>query len=102
MILNKGLIYAILFLLFSLASSGFYIMALKEKNNSLSKELLKIEVASEQEYARYDRDMKAFDYAMKEVVKFYDGTIADIKSFKKGTNETDCQAANRLLNRYAR
>lgn len=72
----------------------------RSENEDLNRELLRIEVASEQVKARHERDTEAFDYAMKEIVKFYDRTVDDIKDFKKGANETDCDAANRVLNRF--
>ncbi|MEA3279453.1 MAG: hypothetical protein U9Q38_02470 [Thermodesulfobacteriota bacterium] len=69
---------------------GWYIKSLNDENieckvnTKLQKQKHKLEID------RYEKDIKS-------IVSFYDGKITDVDNFKKGKNETDCQAAKRFL-----
>lgn len=49
---------------------------------------------------KYNKRIKNYDYAIKEISKYYDKEIKDLKSFQRRVNETDCEAANRLLSNF--
>lgn len=67
--------------------------SLEEKTEQLTT----IKAQRDNERARYVRYMHSYDEAIKSIVKYYDTEITQVKDFKRRDNETDCEAANRLL-----
>ena len=48
--------------------------------------------------AEYKLNIKSYEDAMDDIAKFYDIKLREISDFKKGDNETDCEASYRFLN----
>lgn len=67
---------------------------------SSKEELTSIKAQRDNERQRYQRYMTSYDDAIKSIVKYYDTEIIQVKDFKRRDNETDCEAANRLLDSF--
>lgn len=46
---------------------------------------------------KYDERLNAYKYARDEVAKYYTEAIEAIENFKRGDNETECEAADRFF-----
>lgn len=98
--INKILIYVILFLLVVLASSGFMISSLQDDRDSLKNQLVLIEAQSKEAERKHKQRVESYEYAMSEIANYYNEAILEIEHFKKDAHETECQASARLLNSF--
>lgn len=96
--ITKILIYIILFLLMLLAIAGFTIHQISEDRDNYKDKVTLILAQSKESKRKYDERVKSYEYARDEVAKYYNEAIDAIEEFKRGDNETDCEAANRLFN----
>lgn len=94
---TKILIYIILFLLMLLSISGFTIHQISEDRDNYKDKVTLILAQSKESKRKYDERVKSYEYARDEVAKYYNEAIEAIEEFKKGDNETYCEAANRLF-----
>ena len=65
---------------------------------SLNDQVVKCKANTKIQKARYDKEIAHYDTAIIDITKFYDGKIADIGTFKRRDNETDCEASKRFFN----
>lgn len=100
MILTRILIGVILSLLMLIGVLGTKLYFVNSDKIICEGKVETIDLTSQKDKERYDRYIKSYQDAMKSVVTFYDGEIGNIKKFKRRSNETECEAANRLLNRF--
>ena len=91
-----GVIAALVLLLGTL---GWAYSNTKEERDDYKEKLTEIKASSQAAQKRYRRYMESYDSAMTDIVAFYEKEKLDVKNFKRGTNETNCEAAHRLLKR---
>lgn len=95
--LNKFLLYIILFLLMLLSISGFTINQLMDERDNYKDKVTLILAQSKESKRKYDERVESYEYARDEVARYYNEAIEAIEEFKRGDNETYCDAANRLF-----
>ena len=84
MIIGGICLLAILFL-------GGWVKALNDRS-------IQCETNTKIKEAEYKRNIKSYEEAMDDIAKFYDIKLKEVSDFKKGDNETDCEASYRFLN----
>jgi len=50
--------------------------------------------------AKYDQNIKSYEYAIEQTVTFYDDKLIAIDRFEENTDEDKCQNAKRLLDGF--
>lgn len=82
------IIGAIVFAIF--VASGWYVKSLYDENMQC-----KINTKSKEE--AYKVKTKYYEENIKDIVSFFEGERSEVNNFKKGSNETDCEATKRFL-----
>lgn len=55
---------------------------------------------AEEAKKKYVRDVDSYEYAIKEISEYFIAERTEVENFTKDKDETDCDAANRLLNSF--
>jgi len=69
---------------------GWYIKSLNDEN-------IECKVNTKLQKQKHKTEIQRYEKDIKSIVSFYDGKIKDVDNFKKGKDETDCQAGKRFL-----
>lgn len=77
---------------------GGYIYLVDAERDAYKLKVETINLKSKADKDRYERYMKSYDNAMKDIVTYYEAEKNDLANFERRGNETDCEAATRLLN----
>lgn len=100
MLLNTIKTWLILFLLVVLVSIVFRLYAVSNDRDLYKAKVEAVVANSVAENRAYRIRMKSYDDAMESIGKFLGDKLKMIEDFEGRPNETECQAANRLLNRH--
>lgn len=97
--LAKFLVYIILFMLMVISILAFSLHEISDDRDYYKDKVNLILATAKENKRKYDGYIKSYNNAITSIVKFYDDEKDDVKNFKRGANETECQAANRLFKR---
>ncbi len=100
MLLDTVKTWLILFLLVVLVSISFKLYTVSNDRDLYKAKMEAVAANSAAEIRQYKKNMESYDNAMKAIGEFFGDRIKAIEEFEGRPNETECQAANRLLNRY--
>lgn len=95
--LTKALVYVILFLLMIVSILSFSLHEISDDRDYYKDKTNLILAQSKENQRKYEERLESYAYARDEVAKYYNEAIEAIEEFKKGANETYCEAANRLF-----
>ena len=77
--------------LMAIISLGWWVKSLNDAN-------VKCKTTTKIKEAEYKRNLKSYEDAIDDIAKFYNIKLQEVSDFKKGDNETDCEASYRFLN----
>lgn len=94
---TKVLIGVILALIMALLTVGKMYDNVTTERSELKAKLERITTESAESKRIFNERIEAYKYARDEVAKYYNEAIEAIENFKRGDNETECEAADRLF-----
>lgn len=80
-----GIVFAIIFV------SSLWVKNLYDNN-------MKCKINTKTEEDKHKIKIKYYEENIHDIIEFYNGEIEAVGNFKKGTNETDCEASKRFFN----
>lgn len=66
---------------------------------SLNDQVIVCETNTKIQKDRYETSLENYDKNIEDIAKYYNGEITKVDTFKRTSNETDCQASKRFFDR---